>query len=94
MGIGCGAVGSFTAFALAKMGVGSIKVYDPDRVEIHNLPNQMFAAQDCGLYKAEALRDMVELFHGVEIQIQPECRATHRLKNGRQGGPHNRRRAD
>jgi ThiF family len=69
--IGCGAVGSFTAFTLAKMGVGGIKVYDPDRVEIHNLPNQMFAAQDCGLYKAEALRDMVELFHGVEIDACP-----------------------
>jgi ThiF family len=69
--IGCGAVGSFTAFTLAKMGVGSINVYDPDRVEIHNIPNQMFSVGDCGLYKAEALRDMVELFHGVEIDACP-----------------------
>ena len=69
--IGCGAVGSFTAFVLAKMGICNIAVYDHDRVEIHNIPNQLFSIQDCGLFKAEALRDMVLNFHGVEVDAFP-----------------------
>lgn len=69
--IGCGAVGSFTAFTLAKMGVGLITVYDDDRVEEHNIPNQLFSIRDCGLFKAEALRDMVEHFHGVDVEANP-----------------------
>ena len=69
--IGGGAVGSFTAFTLAKMGVGSITAYDPDRVELHNIPNQMFSINDTGLYKAEALRDLVEHFHDVEVDARP-----------------------
>jgi molybdopterin/thiamine biosynthesis adenylyltransferase len=67
--IGAGAVGSFTAFTLAKMGIGKILAYDPDTVEIHNVPNQLFSIQDCGVPKVEALRDMIFHFHGVEIDI-------------------------
>lgn len=69
--IGCGAVGSFTAFTLAKMGVGRICVYDDDRVEEHNIPNQLFAVGDCGRLKVEALRDMVLHFHGVDVEACP-----------------------
>lgn len=69
--IGCGAVGSFTAFTLAKMGVGRICVYDDDRVEEHNIPNQLFAVGDCGRLKVEALRDMVLRFHGVDVEACP-----------------------
>ncbi len=69
--IGCGAVGSFTAFTLAKMGVGHITVYDDDRVEEHNIPNQLFSIRDCGRLKVEALRDMVLHFHGVEVEACP-----------------------
>ena len=46
--VGCGAVGSFTALALSKMGVGSMTLYDPDTVEVHNLPVQMFTNADLG----------------------------------------------
>ena len=65
--IGAGAVGSFTAFTLAKMGIGKITVYDHDTVELHNIPNQLFSMQDCGVPKVEALCDMIRHFHGVEI---------------------------
>ena len=67
--IGAGAVGSFTAFTLAKMGIGKITVYDDDTVELHNIPNQLFSIQDCGVPKVEALRDMIRHFHGVEIEV-------------------------
>jgi molybdopterin/thiamine biosynthesis adenylyltransferase len=40
--IGVGALGSFIAVALAKMGVGSLTLYDADTVEPHNLPAQYY----------------------------------------------------
>ena len=70
--IGAGAVGSFTAFTLAKMGVGSITVYDDDTVELHNIPNQLFSILDCGKPKVQALKDMIVHFHGVEIDARAE----------------------
>jgi tRNA A37 threonylcarbamoyladenosine dehydratase len=68
--IGAGAVGSFTAFTLAKMGVGRITAYDDDEVTEHNLPNQLFRIEDIGKKKATALREIVESFHGVEIDAR------------------------
>lgn len=38
--IGCGAIGSMTGAILAKMGLPILNVYDPDKLEPHNLPNQ------------------------------------------------------
>lgn len=40
--IGAGGIGSPTALALAKMGIPKLTVYDPDTIEEHNLPNQMY----------------------------------------------------
>ncbi len=40
--IGCGGIGSFTAIALAKLGIKHLTVFDDDSVTFHNLPNQMF----------------------------------------------------
>ena len=68
--IGCGAVGSFTAFTLAKMGVGKITVYDHDTVTEHNLPNQLFRIQDIGKEKVVALREIVEEFHGINVETR------------------------
>jgi molybdopterin/thiamine biosynthesis adenylyltransferase len=70
--IGAGAVGSFAAFTLAKMGVGTITVYDDDTVEIHNIPNQPFSILDCGKPKVQALKDMIVHYHGVEIDARAE----------------------
>lgn len=41
--IGAGGIGSPTALALAKMGIPKLTVYDPDTIEEHNLPNQLYA---------------------------------------------------
>ena len=70
--IGAGAVGSFTAFTLAKMGIGKITVYDDDAVTEHNLPNQMFQVADIGKSKVYAIRDTIQDFHGVEIDAVKE----------------------
>lgn len=40
--VGVGGIGSFAAFAIAKMGVPYLTLIDPDLVEPHNLPSQMF----------------------------------------------------
>jgi molybdopterin/thiamine biosynthesis adenylyltransferase len=41
--VGCGAIGSYAAFGLARMGVKKLTLIDYDVVEPHNLPNQFFA---------------------------------------------------
>ena len=57
--IGCGGIGSFTAFGIAKMGVPNITLIDPDTVEEHNIPNQMFYDYHIGQYKVDALAEQI-----------------------------------
>lgn len=65
--IGAGGIGSFLVPVLAKIGCNRITVYDPDKIEDLNLPNQMFNLDDVGRYKVDALRDIVLKQTGVEI---------------------------
>lgn len=53
--IGAGGIGSFTAVGLARLGVPKITVYDPDKVEEHNVPNQNYTLADVGRYKTDAI---------------------------------------
>lgn len=58
--IGIGALGSMTAQILARSGIGSITLFDPDRVELHNLHRQfLFTEEDVKLrrYKATAAEE-------------------------------------
>lgn len=54
--IGCGAIGSFTALTLGKMGFTDFILFDKDKVEEHNIPNQFFKFDYVGYYKTEAVR--------------------------------------
>ena len=65
--IGAGAVGSFTALTLAKMGIGHLEVYDGDSVEPHNLPNQWYRLTDLGTSKVDALKAILEAFSDTEV---------------------------
>ncbi len=65
--IGAGAVGSFTVLALAKSGAEHITVWDDDRIETHNLPNQWYRLADVGQLKVEALQQLVFDMTGVRI---------------------------
>ena len=66
--IGCGHIGSYAAFGLARLGVKDITVVDHDMVEPHNLPNQFFAeslVKDLpndkpSLYKVVALQKTIQ----------------------------------
>lgn len=69
--IGCGGIGSFTALVLSKMGVQQLHLYDPDAIEEHNLPNQLFRLRDVGRFKVEALQEIIQEFAGAPVEIQP-----------------------
>ena len=59
--IGSGGVGSFSAVALAKLGIKKLVVYDFDKVEEHNLPNQFFTVNAVGKPKVEELAKICQL---------------------------------
>ena len=66
--IGCGAVGSFTALSLCKMGLRQLTLIDPDTVSIENLPNQFFQECDLGKKKVAACAEILQQFDS-DIQI-------------------------
>lgn len=70
--IGCGGIGSAAAVALAKLGIPRIKLIDPDMVEAHNLPNQMFDADDTGKTKVEALGARLVAMRGDTLELATE----------------------
>lgn len=57
--IGCGSVGSTVAENLARFGVTDFVLYDFDKVEEHNIVNQMFTSEDVGRLKTEATADYI-----------------------------------
>jgi ThiF family protein len=65
--IGCGGIGSPTVLALAKMGCNRISIWDDDRVEDHNLPNQLYRVDDVGKLKVDSLSSAVLDFTGVDL---------------------------
>lgn len=69
--IGVGAVGSFIAFNLAKMGLGSLDIYDSDVVEAHNIPNQIYKKSHINKYKVEALKETIEEVSETTVNINP-----------------------
>jgi len=69
--IGLGGIGSPTALELAKMGFRKMTLFDPDRVEAHNRPNQLFRKKDeadpsdeegSGRLKVEAMKEIIGEF--------------------------------
>ena len=66
--IGCGSVGSTLAENLARFGLTKFTLYDFDRVEPHNIVNQMFTSEDIGKLKTDATAEML-------IRINPDIKA-------------------
>lgn len=73
--IGCGAIGSTVAENLIRFGISNITLYDFDKVEPHNIANQMFRHTDIGKLKVEAVADYLS-------EIDPDCRANLKLVPG------------
>lgn len=74
--IGCGGIGSPTALLFAKMGCKNLTLIDPDKVEEHNVPNQMFRKKDIegekDKYKVEAMKEQILDFTDCFVNIVPE----------------------
>ena len=58
--IGCGAIGSWIALSLAKLGISYIHVWDFDVIEEHNVPNQVFGINHVGRPKTEVIKKIIE----------------------------------
>jgi hypothetical protein len=70
--IGCGAIGSFTALTLAKMGFHNIELWDNDLVSEENISNQFFSYDNIGDNKALATYRMLHKFEDIEVTYH-EC---------------------
>lgn len=57
--IGAGALGSWLTLMLCKLGFSNVTVWDGDKVEKHNLPNQLYTENQIGMYKVIALREIL-----------------------------------
>ena len=66
--IGAGAIGSSSVIVLAKMGCSNITVWDDDRLEEVNIPNQLCKPSMIGRSKVEALAELVNELTDVEIK--------------------------
>ncbi len=66
--VGAGAIGSFTALTLAKMGFENITVWDDDEVDEVNLNCQFYPIESIGKPKVMALTETVQAFTGVDIR--------------------------
>lgn len=58
--IGVGAVGSYIALTLAKLGIKKLYIWDFDTVEEHNITNQVYTYNDLGKPKTLALKSHLE----------------------------------
>jgi molybdopterin/thiamine biosynthesis adenylyltransferase len=70
--IGAGATGSRIALGLAKLGITNIHVWDFDKIEAHNIPNQAYGNHQIGELKVNALQRTIAEATGTEITIHPE----------------------
>lgn len=69
--VGCGSVGSTVAENLVRCGISNLTLWDFDKVEPHNIVNQMFRQKDVGKSKVEALADILkEISPDVELELQ------------------------
>lgn len=65
--IGAGATGSAIVMQLAKLGIANIHVWDFDKVEEHNIANQLYGIHDIGKFKVDALAEIVLTTTGTQI---------------------------
>jgi len=70
--IGAGAIGSFAALQLAKMGFTDLEVWDFDSVSIENMSCQFYRFKDIGKPKVQALAELIKDFTGVDIVVHNE----------------------
>ena len=62
--IGCGGLGGFVTEELARLGVGSLRICDPDKFSTSNMNRQLFAiGATMGRYKAAVAAERIRSMH-------------------------------
>lgn len=67
--VGVGGIGSFAAFATAKLGMPKLTLIDFDNVEEHNVPNQFSPRSRVGEPKVEALAAEIQAHMGDAVAV-------------------------
>ena len=80
--IGAGAIGSFTALALAKMGCSNITVWDDDTVEEHNIGNQLSGIASIGDHKTASINTIIENLCGLILNEERRKYQGQKIKPG------------
>ena len=71
---GLGGLGSNVAISLARAGVGTLWLFDFDRVDISNLHRQQYKISQLRMYKCDAMKELVS-------EINPYCKViTHTVR--------------
>lgn len=71
---GLGGLGSNVAISLARAGIGTLWLFDFDRVDISNLHRQQYKISQLGKYKTDAMKETVS-------EINPYCNViTHTVR--------------
>lgn len=60
--VGCGGIGSITIEGLVRLGIKQLSIADPDKVELHNVANQMFYMSELDKPKASILAERLSSF--------------------------------
>ena len=70
---GIGGVGGYTAEALARSGIGTLDLIDPDEVSITNINRQLFATHSTvGKLKAEVAKErLLDINPNLIIHVHP-----------------------
>lgn len=81
--LGVGATGSWLVLQLAKLGIKGdlINVWDFDKVEEHNIPNQAYSIHQIGQYKTVSLNEVITRETGSNI-ITHSQKFTNQRLNG------------
>lgn len=73
--VGCGSVGSTVAENLARCGLEKFTLWDFDKVEEHNIANQMFTQNHVGKLKVDALSEILTDINPAikdQLKLKPE----------------------
>lgn len=68
--IGLGAVGSYVSLYLAKIGIRSFILMDPDKVDISNLHRQAFEEPDIGKHKTSQLNKKINSINSDSVVLE------------------------
>ena len=77
--IGAGATGSYLLLQLAKLGVQDIHVWDFDKIEDHNLANQLYGPDHIGMNKVDAIQKVLKEQADMDITVHAERVTDQRL---------------